>query len=126
MSDSYKTKGFRHFLNAFDYSLSGLKAAFQQEAAFRHELSALCVLLPTAFWLDVSAAERAIMVASLFLVLIVELINSSIEAVVDRVGLERHPLSGQAKDMGSSAVFIAMMLVLLVWGIVLGDRFTVA
>jgi len=119
VSKSYKSKGFTHFWNALNYSLLGLKAAFQQEAAFRHELSALCVLLPAAFWLEVSAVERAILVSSLFLVLIVELINSSIEAVVDRIGLERHPLSGQAKDMGSSAVFIAMMLVLLVWGIIL-------
>lgn len=119
MSDSYKTKGLKHLWNALNYSFSGLKAAFQQEAAFRHELSAFCVLLPVAFWLDVSVAERAIMVASLLLVLIVEMVNSSIEAVVDRVGLERHPLSGQAKDMGSSAVFIAMMLVLVVWGIIL-------
>lgn len=119
MTDRYKSNGLRHLINATGYSLNGLVSAFREETAFRHELMALAILLPLALWFDVSPAERAVMIASLFVVLIVELINSAIEAAIDRIGLERHDLSGRAKDMGSAAVFLAMMLVPLCWGLIL-------
>lgn len=119
MSTEYKSNGVKHLISATGYSVRGLRSAFREEAAFRHELSAFVILLPLALWLDVSAAERSILIASLVLVLIVELINSAIEAVVDRIGLERHELSGRAKDLGSAAVFLAMMLVLVCWGVIL-------
>lgn len=102
--------------------MQGLKAAWQFEEAFRLELFALIVMLPAALWLGGSGIERALLVGSLLLVLIVELINSAVEAVVDRVGIEHHTLAGRAKDIGSAAVFMALVNVLVVWGFVLYDR----
>lgn len=119
MTESYKSRGFRHLINATGYSLSGLVTTFREEAAFRHELGLLAVLLPLAFWFDVNGVERAVMIGSLFLVLIVELINSAIEAAIDRIGMERHDLSGRAKDMGSAAVFLAIVQVFVCWGLIL-------
>lgn len=119
MTDTNKSRGIKHLINAAGYSFNGLVSAFREETAFRHELMAILLLLPLALWFDVSAVERALMIASLLLVLIVELLNSGIEAAIDRVGMERHVLSGRAKDMGSAAVFLALMLVVLVWGVIL-------
>ncbi|GAB4291633.1 MAG: diacylglycerol kinase [Thiohalomonadaceae bacterium] len=116
-------KGLNHVVKAFGYSIQGLKAAVQYEEAFRLELLALIVLLPAALWLGGDGVERALLVGSLLLVLLVELINSAIEAVVDRVGVEHHTLAGRAKDIGSAAVFMALMNVAAVWGFVLYDRF---
>ncbi|WP_127475508.1 diacylglycerol kinase [Sulfurivermis fontis] len=116
-------RGLSHVVKAFGYSVQGLKAALQYEEAFRLELLALIVMLPAALWLGGNGIERALLVGSLLLVLIVELINSAIEAVVDRVGVEHHTLAGRAKDIGSAAVFMALMNVLVVWGFVLYDRF---
>jgi diacylglycerol kinase (ATP) len=107
--------GISRIIDAAGYSWLGLKAAFKHEAAFRQEASLLLVLVPIAFWLGHSGVEYALLVGSLLLVLLAEIINSAIEAVVDRVGEDRHELSGRAKDMGSAAVFIAMMNVLLTW-----------
>ncbi|PFG57902.1 diacylglycerol kinase (ATP) [Vibrio sp. ES.051] len=100
---------------ATGYSLQGLKAAWRHEAAFRQELILTFVLSVCAFFFPVTALERVLMISSLLLILIVELINSAIEAVVDRVGDDWHELSGRAKDIGSSAVFVALFLALFIW-----------
>lgn len=105
--------------NAFFYSVDGFKAAFQHENAFRQELLLTFICIPLAFVLEPSAVGRALMIAVLFLVLIVELINSAIEAAVDRISLEHHLLIKRAKDMGSAAVMIALINVVVVWGLVL-------
>ncbi|WP_318526648.1 diacylglycerol kinase [Vibrio natriegens] len=107
--------GIRRVMNATGYSLQGLKAAWINEAAFRQELLLSVILSISAFFLPVTTLERVLMIGSLFLVLIVELINSAVEAVVDRVSDEWHVLSGRAKDIGSAAVFVALLLVLFVW-----------
>jgi len=104
---------------ALRYSLSGLAAAFRNEQAFRQELYAAAVLIPLAFWVGNTGVERALLVATVLLVMIVEVLNSAIEAVVDRMGSERHELSGRAKDLGSAAVFLALVLAVCVWGLVL-------
>ncbi len=116
-------RGVSHVLKAFHYSVLGLKAAVTYEEAFRLELMALVVMLPAALWLGTNVVEWALLVGSLILVLIVELINSAIEAVVDRVGVEHHTLAGRAKDIGSAAVFMALVNVVAIWGFVLYGRF---
>lgn len=117
------TRGIKHIFDAFGYSLKGLKAAVTHEEAFRLELLAVVIMLPLSFWLGRSAVEHALLVGSLLLVLIVELINSAVEAVVDRVGVEHHELSGRAKDIGSAAVMMTLLNVTSVWGFILYDRF---
>ena len=109
-------------VRAAGYSLAGLKAALRGEAAFRQELALFVVLAPLGAWWGRNGVERALLVGSLLLVLAMELANSAIEAVVNRIGREHHELSGQAKDMGSAAVLLAMLLVVVVWGFVLADR----
>jgi len=117
------TRGLAHVINAAGYSMKGLKAAFIHEEAFRLELMAMVVMLPLAIWLGQSAVEMALLIGSLLLVLFAELVNSAIEAVVDRIGVEHHELSGRAKDIGSAGVFIALIIVAVVWGLLLGERF---
>lgn len=107
--------GIRRVINATGYSFKGLIAAWQCEAAFRQELVLTIVLSATALFLPVSNAEKLALIASLLLVLIVELINSAIEAVVDRIGSEQHELSGRAKDLGSAAVFVSLCLTIITW-----------
>ncbi|MDR2195602.1 MAG: diacylglycerol kinase [Gallionellaceae bacterium] len=111
--------GLRRVLNAFHYSMAGLRAAWSGEDAFRQELVLAVILMPLAFILGHTPVERALMAGSLLLVLIVELLNSAIEATVDRVSLERHPFAKRAKDIGSAAVFIALVNVAVIWGCVL-------
>ena len=111
--------GIQRVINASRYSMQGLKAAFEHEAAFRQELFLGLLLTPLALWLGEGGLEKAILIAALILVLIVELLNSAVEAVVDRFGDELHDLSGQAKDMGSAAVFLALINVPLTWLLVL-------
>jgi len=108
--------GIKRIILAAGYSAKGLRAAFVHEAAFRQELLLALILIPVAYLLDVEAIARLLMVASIILVLIVELLNSAIEAIVDRFGGEHHELSGRAKDIGSAAVLISLLLVLFVWG----------
>ena len=115
--------GLRRIINATFFSLAGLRAAWRNEAAFRQESLLCAVLIPTAFWLGETAVERSLLIGVCLLVLVVELLNSGIEAVVDRVGAEHHELSGQAKDLGSAAVFVSLALVLVVWGLVAWARF---
>jgi diacylglycerol kinase (ATP) len=105
--------------NAFFYSCAGIAAAFRHESAFRQEVLLAAILLPIAFLVPVSAVERALLVATVFLVLIVELVNASVEAVVDRISQEHHPLSGRAKDLGSAAVFVSLILCGSAWAIIL-------
>lgn len=111
--------GVRRILNALRYSCWGLQAAFREEAAFRQLLLLNIVLIPIALYVDVSSVERALLIGVLLLSLIVELFNSAVEAVVDRISLELHPLSKRAKDLGSAAQFMALVLIASVWGIIL-------
>jgi len=111
--------GFSRVMHAFIYSMQGFRAAIKNEAAFREELILAVILTPVAFWLTTNTLYLMAMLGSLLLVLIVEILNSAIEAVVDRIGAEKHELSGRAKDMGSAAVFLALMNVVLMWGLVL-------
>ena len=111
--------GVQRVWNAFHYSLAGLRAAFTCEDAFRQEALLAVLLIPASFFFPVSGIGRALMIASVLLVLIVELLNSAIEAAVDRVSLDRHHLSKRAKDIGSAAVLLALINVVIVWGCVL-------
>ncbi len=115
----YTVGGLQRILNAARYSSLGLRSAFANEAAFRQELYACIVLVPLGLWLGESPIERALLVGSLLIVLIVELLNSALENVVDRIGSEHHVLAGRAKDQGSAAVMVAVVLVAVVWGMVL-------
>lgn len=120
--DALSFKGRRGLTRIFDatgYSLAGLRAAYQGEAAFRQLVWLSLVLLPLAFVVDVSRAERALLVLMPLLALVVELLNSAIEAVVDRISLNLHPLSKQAKDMGSAAQMVALLMIALTWAIIL-------
>lgn len=111
--------GLRRVWNALFYSFDGLKAAYQHEDAFRQEILLAAVLIPTACFLPASGAGKALMIASVLLVLIVELLNSAVEATVDRVSLEHHRLAKRAKDIGSAAVLLSLLNVIMVWLLVL-------
>ena len=110
------TSGLQRILNATGYSLAGFKAAFQNEAAFRQIILINLLLIPLSFFMPVSRVEEVLMIVVCLLAIIVELINSAIEAVVDRVSIEQHPLSKNAKDMGSAAQFVALAIIALTWG----------
>ena len=116
---SQGTAGLERLFNALGFSMQGLTAAFKNEAAFRQEIYLSIVLVPLGFYLGETGVEIALLVSVILLVLITELINSGMEAVVDRFGGEQHELSGRAKDVGSAAVLIALLNVVLVWGCVL-------
>ncbi len=116
----YKGKtGLTRVWNAFFYSLAGLKAAYRHEDAFRQEVWLAVALIPLAFFLTQDHLSRALMVGSVLLVLIVELINSAIEATVDRISLKDHVLAKRAKDIGSASVFMALVNVVVIWALVL-------
>lgn len=120
MESPYKGKtGIRRLINAFGYSMDGLKAAYQHEDAFRVEAWLAIVLIPLTFYLGDSAIERAMMVASMLLVVIVELVNSAIEATVDHTSLEKHKLAKRAKDIGSAAVLFSLINLAVVWGLLI-------
>jgi len=110
-----KNTGLKRIILATGYSLQGLKSAFKYEAAFRQELLLAAIFIPLACYLDVSQIERLLLIAPIFLVIISEIINSAIEAVVDRIGSEHHELAGRAKDMGSAAVLVALILSAYIW-----------
>jgi diacylglycerol kinase (ATP) len=112
----------QRWVNAFRWSLKGLAAAWRNEMAFRQELLAILVMTPMALWIGTTAVQRALLIGCLLLVVMVELINSAIESVVDRIGLELHPLSGQAKNLASAAVLVALMIAALVWGLIIWER----
>lgn len=111
--------GLKRIYNATFYSAKGLKAAFKHEAAVRQEVALFVCAAIIVFWLDLSSTERVLMLGSVILVLIVELLNSAIEAVVDRIGVEQHELSGRAKDIGSAAVMVALLLAAFTWSTLL-------
>jgi diacylglycerol kinase (ATP) len=115
-------RGPGRILKAAVWSLQGLRAAWLHESSFRLEVVLLVVLTPLAIWLGEGAIERVLLIGSCLLVLSAELLNSAVEAVIERYGPEFHELAGRAKDMGSAAVFVLMMNVLLCWGLILGPR----
>ncbi len=119
MHPTEKAKGIMRIIKAFGYAVSGLKAACASETAFRQELIACAILVPVAFLLPIYGIERAALIGSLLLVLIVELINSAIEAAVDRISAEENPLSAKAKDIASAAVLVSIVNAALVWVLVL-------
>ncbi|MCW1721025.1 diacylglycerol kinase [Pseudoalteromonas sp. A3] len=118
MKDVFKPNGLgiKRIFKATHCSYLGFKAAFIEEAAFRQELLLSIILLPISFWLASSVLHWALLVSTLLIILIVELLNSAIEALTDRVSTERHVLSGRAKDMGSAAVTLSLMILTIVWG----------
>ncbi|MES9945569.1 diacylglycerol kinase [Candidatus Thiodiazotropha sp. CDECU1] len=111
--------GIKRLVNALGWSMKGLRATFKHEQAFRQEVYLLIVLAPLGLWLGNDGVERALLLAPLLIVLIVELLNSAVESVVDRISDEKHKLSGRAKDQGSASVLISLVLVGLCWGLVL-------
>jgi len=115
-------RGPGRILKATVWSLQGLRAAWLHESSFRLEVVLLVVLTPVAIWLGEGAIERVLLIGSCLLVLSAELLNSAVEAVIERYGPEFHELAGRAKDMGSAAVFVLMMNVLLCWSLILGPR----
>lgn len=120
MESPYKGKtGLRRVWNALFYSLDGLAAAYRHENAFRQELLLAGILVPTALYLPVAPTAKCMMIASVLAVLVVELLNSAIEAVTDRVSLEDHALAKRAKDLGSAAVLLTILNVILVWTLML-------
>lgn len=120
MESPFKGKtGLRRLINAFGYSMDGLSAAYKNEDAFRQEIRLALVLIPLALYLGHSGLERAVMVACVFLVIIVELLNSSVEATVDRISLDHHLLAKRAKDIGSAAVLLSLLNLFVVWLLIL-------
>jgi diacylglycerol kinase (ATP) len=121
MESPHKSKsGLERIWRAFFYSLEGFAAALKHEHAFRQELILFVVLLPAALWLPLAVVERVLLIGSLLLVLVVELLNSAVEAVVDRVSLENNDLSKRAKDLGSAAVFLSFVIVIITWSLIVG------
>lgn len=117
--DRPKLVGFNRLLLAFVNSWKGFKGAFAAEAAFRQEVILAVVLIPLGAWLGKTGIEKVLLICSMLLVLIVELLNTGIETVVDRIGLERHVLSGLAKDVGSTAVLLSFVILIVTWSLVL-------
>jgi diacylglycerol kinase (ATP) len=117
-----KPQGLTRVVRAFGSSAKGLAGAWRDEAAFRQELLFAVVAIPLAAWLGRNGIERALLIAPVLVILIVELLNSAIEAAIDRIGLERHALSGLAKDLGSAAVMLSFLLLGVVWALVLLDH----
>ena len=114
-----KLKGFRHFFHAFKWSVDGLISAFRGESAFRQELVLAGLLIPLGLYLGNGGVEKTLLVFPVLLLLVVELINTAIESVVDRIGTEKHELSKRAKDIGSAAVFLSVILLLIIWTAIL-------
>ena len=115
--------GLARIVNATSYSIAGLRSAWRHESAFRQECLLAVALVPCAFWLAETWSQAALLIAATGLVLVVELLNSAVEAAVDRIGDERHELAGRAKDLGSAAVFVSLVLLATTWTLVALDRF---
>ncbi len=119
-SSPFKGKtGIKRILNATLYSIAGFKAAFSNEEAFRQIVWINIILIPISFFVDASRVEQALMISVCLLAIIIELLNSAIEAVVDRISLDQHPLSKNAKDMGSAAQFVGLSIIVVVWLLIL-------
>jgi diacylglycerol kinase (ATP) len=114
--------GINRIYHATFYSIAGIRAAWKGEAAFRQEVLLAAILVPSAFWVGTSPVEQVLLAGSVVLVLIVELLNSAIEAVVNRISMEHHPLSKEAKDMGSAAILVCLLLVVGVWALFISQR----
>ena len=114
---------FRHIKNAVIYSWAGLKAAWDNEMAFRTEAIVIALIMPIGIWIGETAVQWALLIGSSMLVLITELLNSAVEKVVDRIGREHHLLSKQAKDLGSAAAAVSMLTAVVVWGLIAYERF---
>jgi diacylglycerol kinase (ATP) len=112
-----------HIIKAVIWSMAGIKAAWKNEQAFRWEAIIVLLMMPVGLWLGRTAVEWALLIASSMSILITELLNSAVEAVVDRIGPERHELSKRAKDLGSAAAFISMITAAVVWGLIAYERF---
>jgi len=117
-----KMTGPARLARAFGSTWRGFAAAWRDEEAFRQECLLALVVVPLGIWLGKNGVERVLLAGPMFIVLTVELLNSAVEATVDRIGAERHPLSGIAKELGSAAVFVAFALLVLTWALVLSDR----
>lgn len=122
MANHNQSNGLKRIWKAAFYSISGIRLTLQTEAAFRQEVMLCIILVPLAFWMGTTAVERALLIASCLVVLITELLNSSIEAVVDRIGSEHNELSGKAKDIGSAAVFISLWTAGIIWVLIGYER----
>jgi diacylglycerol kinase (ATP) len=120
---NHNQKGVARLWHATCYSLAGLRAAWRNEAAFRQEVALSLVLVPAAFWLGSTAVERLMLIGSCLIVLITELLNSAVEAAIDRISDDPHSLSRRAKDMGSAAVFISLWLAGITWALIAYGRF---
>jgi diacylglycerol kinase (ATP) len=116
-------QGMARIIAAADNSMNGFRTAWLNEAAFRQECVLLCCFVPAAFWLGQTATQVALLLMSCFVVLIVELLNTAVELVVDRISMERHELSGRAKDVASAAVLLGLTQLLVVWGLTAWQRF---
>jgi len=116
-------KGFKRLIDASGYSMQGLRSAWRNEAAFRQEVFAIAVLTPVSFFVARDPVQWLLLIAPLYLILVVELLNSAIESVVDRIGPEKNHLSGRAKDMGSAAVLLCVFFIWLSWGTILWQNF---
>ena len=114
---------FRHIINAFIWSAGGIRAAWKHELAFRAQVIVIAVMIPIGIWLGETAIQWALLFGSCMLVLITELLNSALETIVDRIGLEHNELSGRAKDLGSAAAFFSMTTAAVIWGLVAYERF---
>lgn len=114
---------FRHIINAFIWSAGGLKAAWKHELAFRAQVIVIAVMTPVGIWLGETTVHRALLFVSCMGVLITELLNSALETIVDRIGLEHNELSGRAKDLGSAAAFLSMATAVVIWGLIAYERF---
>ena len=122
MEHRTKPRGAARVVRALGNSVKGITGAYREEAAFRQGLALAFVVIPLGFWLGHTGVERALLVAPMVLILLVELVNSAIEAAIDRIGPEHHRLSGLAKDIGSGAVLMAFLLLAVIWTLVLTDR----
>ncbi len=119
------SKGFERIVNAFKFTLKGIRSAWSNEEAFRQEALVLILVIPAGLLIGETFVQKGLFVCVWLLVLVIELLNSAIESVVDRIGYEKHPLSGQAKDMGSAAVFIGISISVIVWISIICERFIV-
>lgn len=121
--ETKKNKGIGRLIKAIGYSISGFKAAWKNEEAFRQEIILTVFVAPAGLFLGTNASQRALLIGIWLIVVITELLNSAIEAIVDRMGTEQHVLSGRAKDLGSAAVFVSLIATAIVWGIIANARF---
>jgi diacylglycerol kinase (ATP) len=122
MTDRRKPTGITRLLRAFGYSFQGFRHAWREEAAFRQESALALLIVPAGLYLGRNGVERALLVSPMLIILVVEILNSAVEAVVDRSGTENHPLAGMAKDMGSAAVMLSFVLLGTVWLLILSDH----